>query len=61
MEATTGELEAMRQHRDNKEGPSHLAWCKDPDIRHDSQHGITQRKRRPKFFTRNWIPEKEKP
>ena len=43
MEAMTGELAAWEQHRDNKEGPSHLAWSADPDVRHESQHGRSQR------------------
>lgn len=55
--ATAADLSAMEQLRDAKEGPSHLAWCKDADVRHESQNALAKRKRLPRFFTRKFVPE----
>ena len=57
MEATTGELEAMRQHRDNAENDSREAWCVGGQITM-VRPGVIRR-RPGRFFTRNWIPERE--
>lgn len=57
--ATAADKAAMEALRDAKEGPSHLAWSADPDVRHESQHGRSQRIRGGSTWWRGGVPQVE--
>ena len=57
--ATAADKAAMEALRDAREGPSHLAWSADPDVRHESQHGRSQRIRGGRTWLYGVIPQRE--